>query len=142
MSIPTHILESVSNRSAVLVTHSEAPTSILCHSPLKGINDALWISPSGSVVSAMSGNRSNSFLLVHAYANLSLADPLVANENGVYTCTVSNENKELQTLYVGVFNSSDRESCNHVLLPLKYPTIHCCILYGVLSLFVSSLQYL
>ena len=114
MSIPTHILESVSNRSAVVVTHSEAPTSILCHSSLKGIDGALWISPSGNVVPAMSGNRSNSFLLVHTYANLSLADPLVANESGVYTCAVQNENKELQTLHVGVFNSFNRESYNNI----------------------------
>lgn len=114
MSIPTHILESVSNRSAVVVTHSEAPTSILCHSSLKGIDGALWISPSGNVVPEMSGNRSNSFLLVHTYANLSLADSLVANENGVYACAVPNENKELQTLHVGVFNSFDRESYDNI----------------------------
>lgn len=112
MSIPTHVLEFVSNNSAVVVTDSEVPTSILCHSPLKGTDAALWIAPSGSIVPAMNANRSNSFLLVHTFANLSLVDPLVASENGVYTCAVSDENRELQMLHVGVFNSSHCEFHN------------------------------
>ena len=145
MSIPTHILESISNNSAVVVTHSEAPTSILCHSPLKVTDAALWIAPSGSIVPAMNANRSNSFLLVHTFANLSLVDPVVASENGVYTCAVSDENRELQMLHVGVFNSSDCESCNNIFshVTALWSTIHFCILCGnifFLSLFVCPLQ--
>ena len=118
MSIPTHILESVSNNSAVVVTRSEAAISILCHSPLKGTDAALWIAPSGSIVPAMNANRSNSFLLVHTFANLSLVDSIVASENGVYTCAVSDENRELQMLHVGVFNSSHCESHNNIVTTL------------------------
>ena len=106
MSIPTHVLETISNNSAVTIGGNGSATNILCHSGSRGIDAGMWIAPGGDIVSALATDRSSSFLLVHPFANLSLVDPLITSQEGVYTCVVSDETGEAQSLHIGIFQNS------------------------------------
>ena len=114
MSIPTHVLETISNNSAVAINRNGSATNVLCHSGSRGSDAGMWIAPDGDIVPDLATDRLSSFLLVHPFTNLSLVDPLVTRQEGVYTCIVSDETGEVQSLHIGIFQNSHCKSLTFI----------------------------
>ena len=107
-------VEPIRNNRAYLADVTGDIGTIRCHSSSRDSNVGRWIAPSGEDIT---NNHLDSFVIQFtngpyspSFSSLELlnpsSDPFIADNEGVYSCVVPDENGDLQTVNIALYTST------------------------------------
>ena len=120
----------VSNNSVLLADRNNQIGTIYCSSGSRGSNIGQWTAPNGEIVT-----QTESLLTVvrgggnfPGYVGLQLRPnrTLSVYDEGIYTCTIPDENGDERTLLIGLYRYGYYGT---IMMPFGYSSLHCFMLY-------------